>query len=803
MGGGHSIFFFLNPWQMCPGGRPQTTTDQKPTGGDITGGITLQNSKACKECKLTIDASLSSASAKLFTFIGQPGIGPPNYDDYSMTTKIFLLPSLPFSITFNGTKEMYPAIQVYRPSPIRIGNIQHDAVIQIGSFKDNSLIILVPLISTNLMGSGSSFVGAFVNRISEVINPNLDASGNRLPTQFPDVPTGSDWTLDKIVDDKAAFFTWSTSQYEQYMISTGWCGTHMGWRPIPPGQRIIYMQDPVSISSAYMTQLQTIPVTDPNMAIHGLGPVAYKSAPPKNCTAPLNSLPEIPKPPKDPFAAGLSEAKNANNALDIIIKVIIGLISTLAIAIGVYAGFYFASHGGGEKLAKLGEALGQKMAAAGRAAQAAAAKAGTSARSGIANVAGIGKKGAIPPKRTPIEDTPLPEPTDKFVMTNNPMIRNTKTRRYIPEDSPLDIHPGVQDPTENIIGDNPLWKNKVPDSKKKLTRRNASRDSASPLPEGNEGVIPALSATGGPLLSPDELDRRNRAERYRLNNPAGTGLFDLSEDSTIRELNALGDNGPLPGPTEPVVPTQSIDEWRKSLQPVRVPSRPEKKATTPPPPPPPGTHGLWRNGVSLSNLTRGDDGPLPAANEPVVEVPRRPMTVNADATARRNALLAEDQKDDSPLPTPSESNRSLASAASVASRLSRRASRAREAAADFDLAVERTPTRPAQSQPVLEPPLPTDAESRASSASLDRALERARAINPDTGFTNSTSAKMLTANAFSTSLRRVRKSSEPDRSMTAQELAAIGAPKRTRAEKLALRREGKKAGRRKTGRRNI
>jgi hypothetical protein len=775
MGGGASVFAFLNPWQGCPGGRPQTTTDQKPTGGDITGGISLANSKGCKECKLTIDASLSSASAKLFTFIGQPGLGPPNYDDYSSTTKIFLLPSLPFSVTFNGTKEMYPDIQVYRPSPIRIGNIQHDAVIQIGDFRSNNLIIFVPLISTNLMGSGSSFVGAFVNRISEVINPNLDASGNRLPTQFPDVPTGSDWTLDKIVDEKAAFFTWSTSQYEQYMISTGWCGTHMGWRAIPPGQRIIYMQDPVSISSAYMTQLQTIPVTDPNMAIHGLGPVAYKSAPPKNCTAPLNSLPEIPKPPKDPFAAGLSEAKNANNALDIIIKVIIGLISTLAIAIGVYAGFYFASHGGGEKLAKLGEALGQKMAAAGRAAQVAASKAGTeigkagtSARSGIANVAGIGKKGAMPPKRTPVEDTPLPEPTDNFVM-NNPMNRNTKTRRYIPEDSPLDIHPGVKDPTETIIGDNPLWKNKVPDSKKKLTRRNASRDFASPLPEGNEGVIP-----DEPLLSPDELDRRNRAERYRLNNPAGTGLFDLSKDSTIRELNALGDNGPLPGPTEPVIPI--------------------------PAPPPPGTHGLWRNGVSLSNLTKGDDGPLPAA-----EVPHRPMTVNADARARRNALLAEDQKDDSPLPTPSESNRSLASTASIASRLSRRASRAREAAADFDLAVERTPTRPAQSQPVLEPPLPTDAESRASSASLDRALERARAINSDTGFTNSTGAKIKTADAFSNSLRRLRarKAGETDRSMTAQELRSIGAPKRTRAEKLALRKEGKKAGRRKTGRRNI
>jgi len=783
MGGGHSIFFFLNPWQMCPGGRPQTTTDQKPTGGDITGGVSLANSQGCKDCKLTVDVSLSSASAKLMTLIGQPGVGPPKTEDYSIQTKLLLQPSLPFSITFNGNKESYPYIEVYRPSPIRIGNVQHDAVIQIGSFNTNSVIIFVPLISTNLMGSGSSFVGAFVNRISEVINPNLDASGNRLPTQFPDVPTGSDWTLDKIIDDKAAFFTWSTSQYEQYTISAGWCGTHMGWRPIPPGQRVIYMQDPVSISSAYMTQLQTIPVTDPNMAIHGLGPVAYKSAPPKNCTSPLGSLPAIPKPPPDPFAAGLSEAKNANNTLDIIIKVIIGLISTLAIAIGVYAGFYFATHGGGEKLAKLGEALGQKMAAAGRAAQEAA----KNARSGIANTAGIGKTGAFPAKRTVDEESPLPtsaeaqaainapaelnpdykEPTGVFAM-NNPMRRNTKTRRYIPEDSPLpeanDLHTGVKEPEGDFIMNNPLFKNKVSADKKKLRRQTSRRGLIdSPLPEDNEPVIPALAASSGPYVSPEEHDRRARAERYRLNNPEGTGLFDLSEDRSRRDLDLL-DSTP-----------------------------------TPPPPPPPGTHGLWRNGVSLSNLRTGDDGPLPADNEPIIPT-RRPMTINPDAARLRQAALDEERKDDSPLPTRSESSRSMASAASVASRLSRRASRARESLGDFDLAVERTPTRP-NSSSILEPPLP-DAESNASSGELDRSL--ARAINPNTGFTNSLGAKFRTADAFSNSLQRVRaRQGENDRSMTGQELASIGAPKRTRAEKLALRKEGKKAGRRKTGRRNI
>jgi hypothetical protein len=103
--------------------------------------------------------------------------------------------------------------------------------------------------------------------------------------------------------------------------------------------------------------------------------------------------------------------------------------------------------------------------------------------------------------------------------------------------------------------------------------------------------------------------------------------------------------------------------------------------------------------------------------------------------------------------------------------------------------------------------LPTDAESRASSASMDRALERARAINPDTGFTNSTGAKIKTADAFSNSLRRVREArGQKETILNAQQLAYAVGPnrKRTKGEILALRRQGFKAGkRRKTGRRKI
>jgi len=876
MGGGGSTAWW-NPYNGCPENRYIVSTDPKPNDGDITAGVKVSTSKACSTCEMSVDGNLSSATAELRSAAWAGATG--NADTYSMETKAWLLPSLPFSVTFNGVAESYPVIEIYRPSPIRIENIQHDAVIQIGNFFFNKVIILIPIISANMIQGGSTFVGAFASQIPTVLEPPKDASGNPLPMVYPNIPTGSDWTLDKILDASSPYFTWTSSQYQQGVVSANRCGMRMGWHPVPPGQRVIMMQNPISIAPAYMAQIKRLPHTNPSFAIHGIGPVAYKGAPPKDCAPPKMSLPAIPKV-QDPIAQLASNAKNENNTLELVFKIILGIIGSLAVVIGIYFGLKFGMGPGGKILAKLGESLGQKMA-----------QAGAAARAGIANTAGVGKTGVFPAKRTPIDDTPLPEPTEEIVMTNNPM-----------------------------------WTDRVPAEKKNLTRRNASRDSGSPLPEGNEPVTPDIAPplpdpnetitvprlpphlrprTGrnttvrrplrqvpplegnSPLPEPNEAitvpslvppHLRSRIGRNTTaRTPPSEGDSPLPEPTEsitvptlpphlrprtgrnttvrrpLRQLPPFEGNSPLPEPNEAVtvpslvpphlrsrigrngtttpspqrptpeevspLPTeQEARDFASLDQPFVAPptlSAEEEKemddldgrrrTPTVPPPPPPGTHGLWRNGVSLRN-TNADNGPLPAANEPIIPT-RRAMTVNADARAQRNALLAEDTKDDdSPLPTPSESNRSLASVASVASRLSRRASQAREAAADFDLAVDRTPTRPKTPEPTLAPPLPegNELDNLTTSTGLDRSLARARSVNPDTGFTNSTGAKIRTADAFTNSLQRMRAArGEDDRSMTAQELSSIGAPKRTRAEKLALRKEGKKAGRRKTGRRNI
>jgi len=819
---------WFNPYNGCPENRYIVTTDPKPNDGDINAGVKVSSATACSKCDLKVDGNLSSSTAELrsFSWAGAPG----KAESYSMETKAYLLPSLPFSVTFNGVAESYPIIEIYRPSPVRIENIQHDAVIQIGNFFNNNIIILVPVISANMIQSGgSSFVGAFASQVANVIAQPQDASGNPLPMNYPNIPTGSDWTLDKILDASAPYFTWTSSQYQQGVVSANRCGMRMGWHAIPPGQRIILMQNPISIAPAYMAQIQRLPPTNPSFAIHGIGPVAYKGAPPKDCAPPKSALPSVPNIP-DPISQLQSNAKNQNNTLDLVLKIVLGIIGSLAVVIGVYFGLKFGMGPGGKILAKLGESLGQKMAQAGAAAQVAA----KNARAGIANTAGIGKTGAFPAKRTPIDDeSPLPTSEDaKAAIAAAP-----------------ELNPDFKEPTGVFGMNSPMFQNKVSDDKKKLRRTTARRSfDDSPLPADNDGVIPALAASNPPALSPEETERRRKAEQYRKNNPAGTGLFDLGDSTNtpsplpepnesitvptlpphlrprkgrngtirrpLRELPPFEDS-PIPTPAEvdsAITPTTAQDLASLDRPFVEPPTlSPEERKEMDlldgsiPAPPPPGTHGLWRNGVSLSNLRREDDGPLPAANEPVVPT-RRAMTINPDAARLRQAALDAERKDDSPLPSPSESNRSLASVASVASRLSRRASRAREAASDFDLAVERTPTRPKTPEPALAPPLPegNELDNLTSSTGLERSITRARDINPNTGFTNSLGAKFRTADAFSNSLQRVRaRQGENDRSMTGQELASIGAPKRTRAEKLALRKEGKKAGRRKTGRRNI
>ena len=525
--------------------------------------------------------------------------------------------------------------------------------------------------------------------------------------QFPDIPTGSDWTLDKIVDPTAPFFTWTSSQYQQAIISNDRCGMHMGWRPVPPGQRIIVMQNPVSIASAYMTQIQTLPVTNPSFAIHGLGPVAYKGAPPKDCAPPKSILPSVSSN-TSPLTQLASNAKTESNTWDTVFKVVLGLVGSIAVLIGIYFGVKFAMGPGGKVLAKFGESMGQKMAQAGAAAQAAA----KNARAGIANTAGIGKTGAFPAKRSPIDDeSPLPTSEDaKAAMAAAP-----------------ELNPDFKEPTGVFAMNNPMFQNKVPAEKKNLRRSTARRRlDDSPLPAENDGVIPALSASN-PLPEPNEsitvpklLPPHLRPRKGRNGTIRGP----------LRELPSFEDS-PIPTPAEvdrAITPTTARDFAALDRPLVAPPTlSPEERkemdlldsAPTPPPPPPPGTHGLWRNGVSLS------------------KIPTPKETVNMPNVARLSA------------------------------RLKRASKKAKDSLGDFDAAVENTPLGRRSKAETDISPLPTEAE-------LDKALKPKRRIiapeepdeetplpgpkdiNPETGFTNSLGAKLRTADMFTNSLTKIR-----------------------------------------------
>lgn len=165
---------------------------------------------------------------------------------FSSGTKARFIPSIPFKMTFAGTKAFVDEngktqfvpfsdpftvtqLVLYHPSPIRVDSVQADAMLSLNDPSDPAAksVVLIPLRGTN-SGDPSA---EFVNRIAKYIQ-----SVREYDTQsglYPETPiqTGSDWTLGKLftldkevgkggtANVKNGFFTWTgVAGYERVKI---------------------------------------------------------------------------------------------------------------------------------------------------------------------------------------------------------------------------------------------------------------------------------------------------------------------------------------------------------------------------------------------------------------------------------------------------------------------------------------------------------------------------------------------------------------------------------------------------------
>lgn len=410
-------------------------------------------------------------------------------------------------------------MSVYQPFPLRVDSFgeqgkQFDACFQIGEFpsdniKGSRIVILVPLKVSNNPGIGGTFVNAFANKIPNILGQQPDKL-----LGYPDVPaqTGSDWSVAKVVKLDRPHYTWTQKD----------------------GTRVVVMAEPILIAQGDMDNIKRLPVTPPEDVIHEIGSnIKYKAAPPVDangkplpCPPPRGALPNVvvtqpPIPKNKPAVDGT-----------LFVEILLGLIGTITIIIGVWIGIKLASGPVGDMFRKLGDSIGKQLAGAYKSVK-------------DAKIPVAPTETRTPEQIANISPTTIPEPKD-FTVTNPgyktkaDFINAHKTRRNPPGGltirTPTQIAnapPTLPEPTGEFAMTNPGYKTKADfiAKQRRWTQRNkpktADKIAAAPAPPAS--TADAIDSAGPSEFVPDadELLRRRRAEKNRLAQPAGTGLFDL------------------------------------------------------------------------------------------------------------------------------------------------------------------------------------------------------------------------------------------------------------------------------------
>ena len=347
----------------------------------------------------------------------------------------------------------------------------------------------------------TKFINTFANKIPSILGAQPDKK-----LGYPDVPaaTNNDWKLSDILDANDCYYTWKVKLDDQTTTN------------------VVFMKNPVCVLSSDMASILRLPITPPSDVFHSApADVRFHSCPPKNadgttasCPAPAGSLPNIPitQPPvKVPAGAGIPNGKGVTSSPsfdpNLIWQVILGVIGTIAIVIGVWMGIKLAAGPGGDMFRKLGDALGKQLAGAYKSVKDAKMPALSSPKSPPADT-------RTPEQLADISPTTIPEPSGDFA-TSNPLFKDKKDF---------------------------LTRQRGMTQRNKQVRTSTQRN---PIKTADKiAAAPAPPASTAAVIEPDadELLRRRRAERNRLAQPAGTGLFDLG--NTPKPADEIGQRKP-------------------------------------------------------------------------------------------------------------------------------------------------------------------------------------------------------------------------------------------------------------------
>lgn len=269
MGNGGSVFSWANACiqQQRFEPRPETTNAQ----------LTIAGSQQCSSCSLDL---LQTTTSSVITVTRNRAY-------------LILKPSVPFTVTFNGTTAVFDTILVYVPSPMSVEHTQSDAVLHCMS-TNQSMWLVIPLMKTT-MGESVDFLSAIAGGLDPATARGLGiidpARGGGYSSQT--VSTGQEWSVTKLVKGTDPYFTWMNGNYELFVKSETKCERVYGWRATA-GPQVIFFQNPVGISGEDIDRIrETIGTVNPRDIEFSVSNVLYSPGEAK-CPPKLPSL-KMPK----------------------------------------------------------------------------------------------------------------------------------------------------------------------------------------------------------------------------------------------------------------------------------------------------------------------------------------------------------------------------------------------------------------------------------------------------------------------------------------------------------------------------
>lgn len=307
---------------------------------------------------------------------------------FSANTKARFTPSIPFKMVYGGREITVSTMTLYHPCPLRIDNVQADAVMSLNdpSFGKPDVVVLIPLVGRNSAAPSVSF---FAKIAPEIVSVSAEdpASGEYLTR---DIPTGANWSLSKVFGISAGkgqsievangFYSWSgMPALERKRVESRNTITY-SWEPSgtrPP--RYIMLDTPVDINpSDLATITQRLPITPPDDAIHA---VLYDGSNPLNRGIVHKQGPPTPPggcPVRESFTdadlnaatdescdAWQTWAQTANGkgyTTDMIIELIFKVTLTIAAAVGAYLALVAVSKLYDVQLKGVAEGIGKIIA---------------------------------------------------------------------------------------------------------------------------------------------------------------------------------------------------------------------------------------------------------------------------------------------------------------------------------------------------------------------------------------------------------------------------------------------------------